>query len=326
MLDRSNQLSHTVGLERLRAGAAFLPTAIFPPKDGRPARVVWLDVGTAPIDEPFLAGDIEKVRTSAAWFVSDLSALKSFSADAAATPPVGGLIFHVARCGSTLARRLLGAATGTMVLSEPSLLNQAIADPSGASIGDVLAAFATVADRRGQSLHVKCTSSNLLESDQILDGRSDVPAIFIHREPGEVLASSHGLDWYQRLPESMRSKRAVADADEGNAAYLEALMRIGLRLAESGRVRCVAYPDIIRRFTDGELPRFFNCEMNEVLRLRMTVLATEYSKSPSEAFRSDAKHKAEIIARSPSIRRAVDRLGPLHRELLRHSEIPRSGW
>ena len=208
------------------------------------------------------------------------------------------------------------------LLAEPGVLNAMLLSDERVPLDQLLSCLELAAARRKGRAVVKCTSWNLFHADRLLPASGSPPAIFIHRDPGEVLASLHGLDWYERLPKAEQQSGGVADPDEGNAMYLERLMRQGLRLAESGRVRCVAYPDLVHRLADGDLPVFLGYEVDEATRRCMLDMAGEYSKDPRRRHRPDGAAKAAIVAQVPAIRRAAERLKPLHEALLRHSGPP----
>ena len=320
MLDRSQQLSYEEGLRLIEnSSGGFLPVACHPARDGRPARVVWMNVEGIAFDQPFQAEDLYRAGQSRAWFVTDWSACRS--GDETSARRLDGLIFHVSRCGSTLARRMLGVVPDLMVHSEPAIVNQALVDSASTSIGGILSAYRDLARHRRQRALIKCTSWNLLHSDRILTSAGGAPALFIHRNPGEVLASLHGNSWYERLPESMRDPEGPTDPDEGNARYLEVLMRTGLRLAESGRVRCVEYPDLVNRLIDGDLPEYFGYQVDSTLRERMLAASVANSKRPEAPFRGDTDRKGRIVADVPVIAREAMRLKPLH-EALRSWSVP----
>ena len=313
MLDRSRQLSHEEGLRLLESSPGeYLPVVCYPARDGRPDRVVWMNVEGLGFERPFQMEDLIRTEASRTWFVTGWPADRP--SDEVDGPRFGGLIFHVARCGSTLAARMLMAVPDLMVHSEPGVVNMALELPSR-SLGGILSAYQDVAQHRRQRALIKCTSSNLCHGERILESAGNAPALFIHRTPGEVLASLHGQSWHDRLPESMRDLEGPIDPDEGNGRFLEALMRSGLRLAEAGRVRCVEYPDLIERLVDGDLPEYFGYQVDSTLRERMLATAIADSKQPEASFRSDTDRKARIVAEVPAIGREAARLKPLYEAL-----------
>ena len=320
MLDCARQVDAAEGLDRLQRNGDFLPVGYLPAESTIPPRVVWVDLADSKLDRPFLRDELLSEHGGPRrWFVAPATSLRHGLLDGLFKRPLAGLVFHVARCGSTLARRMLGAVPGRVIFSEPGVLNAMLLSNERVPLDELLSCFELAAvDRNGRAV-VKCTSWNLFHADRLLRASGSPPAIFIHRDPGEVLASLHGLDRRDPLPEAARQSGGVTDRDEGNAMYLEELMRHGLRLAESGRVRCVAYPDLVHRLVDGDLPTFLGYEVDETTRRCMLDMAGEYSKDPRRRHRPDAAAKAAIVAQVPAIRRAAERLKPLHEALLAHA-------
>ena len=303
-------------MEAIADGRTFTPIRYLPGEAGDPPRVVWADLDRSRLDRPFFDEEfLPENRPGFRWFAAPATSLRGGLRDGLFARPLGGLIFHVARCGSTLARRLLGAVPDRVVFSEPGVLNTMISADDHRPLMDLFSCLEHTANERGARAVVKCTSWNLFHADRVLEGAGSPPAIFIHRDPGEVLASLQGADWFSRIPEADRPSQSVSDPDEGNGLYLEALMRSGLRLAEAGRVRCVEYPDLKTRLLDGDLPAFLGYEVDAETRARMEAVTQDHSKNPGEVYTADRARKAKIVAGTPAIRRAADRLKPLHEAL-----------
>jgi hypothetical protein len=131
-----------------------------------------------------------------------------------ACPPVAGFLFNVARCGSTLLANMLDVLPGSVVLKESGtvtmLLRRLVSASSEAERLD-LAELLTVTlplygrltgsaategsagDPAGEPstprLFVKPHSSAMVGAETLLELFPDTPAIFLYREPGEVVAS-----------------------------------------------------------------------------------------------------------------------------------------
>jgi len=105
-----------------------------------------------------------------------------------------GSIFHMQRCGSTLACHLIGALPGVVALSEPTIFHALLTGPG------------TVAERRvwlrrlmglhaaslcpdGEALVAKWSSASLVFEHEIAAAFPGVPAVFSYRDPVEVLVS-----------------------------------------------------------------------------------------------------------------------------------------
>lgn len=317
VLDRTNQISTAVGVQRLARGEPFMPVRHVPARDGRPSRLIWLDVRAVPFSRPFLGEDIKAIEPSRTWFVTATGSIDRVPATRIAAVPVRGVIFHVARCGSTLARRLLGEVDGHLVLSEPGVLNAALVDERTEMIGPLIRAVMAAGAGGFTRGYIKTTTWNVLHAAQILDALDQPPAIFLHREPGAVLASLYRSNADRGSIASPTSGPASRHAPhEQNARYLEAMMSAALELSRAGRLRCVSYDHLVERFIDGDLPSHLGFPIDDALKSRMRRCAVEYSKAPDREFESDASAKAALVDRNPWLRDWQRRLRPLHEALV----------
>jgi hypothetical protein len=123
-----------------------------------------------------------------------------------------GFIFHMSRCGSTLASQMLASNDRFFVLSEPTIIN-AILDPIlnitpndrsqllYACIAALLACSPVMCER----MFIKFRSWNVLYLNDILKEVPNVGWLFIHRHGLEVLASV-----LEKPPGWLRSRRRYA--------------------------------------------------------------------------------------------------------------------
>ena len=321
MLDRTKQMSTAVGLRRLETCEPFMPIRYVPAGGGRPRRLIWMDVEGIRFDHAFLGADIVANEPARSWFVTSLDAVFRVPDVRRTSVPVGGVIFHVARCGSTLARRLLGSIDGHRVLSEPGILNQSLLESTTDSLGPMMrCALAAGADPGGRG-YVKTTAWNVLHADQVLDGLGRPSAIFLHREPGAVLAATHESN-ERSMPtggDAVRRRRDLDRRHAVNAHYLEAMMSAALSLVEAGRLKCVSYETLVDRMIDGDLPAYFGFEADSEARKRLRRCAERNSKNPDRSYEGDTDRKNAYLDRHPSLAAARDRLKPLHDALERHS-------
>jgi hypothetical protein len=119
--------------------------------------------------------------------------------DRADDPPVGwrpaGSIFHMQRCGSTLACRLLGAIPGVVALSEPMIF-QSLLTGGGAPeerrrwLRRLMALHAGGLGAGGSALVIKWSSLLIAFEPEIAAAFAGMPAVFMYRDPLEVLVSS----------------------------------------------------------------------------------------------------------------------------------------
>ena len=284
---------------------------------GRPRRLVWMDVRDLSLDHAFLGADIVEHEPSRDWFVTGFDGLRRVPEERRAAVPLRGVVFHLARCGSTLVRRLLGAIDGRLVLSEPGILNQALLESASEDIEPLIdCALASFAGRCDAG-YIKSTNWNVLHGGEILDALGSPPAIFLFRDPGAILAAMHeSVEDRRRIqdPED-RYRRRWDEIHETNARHLEAMMDSALHLHESGRIRCAAYENVVERLTDGDLPEFLGFEVDADLRSSMLRCADVDSKDGTRDFKADGERKRRYLESQPSLLRHRARLDPIHRRL-----------
>jgi len=107
---------------------------------------------------------------------------------------VSGMIFHMGRCGSTLLSSLLSVLPGVYVLRE-SILFFSLTSSSGSPadkirwIRHLLAAYGSAIGGDLRHLVVKWQPFFAFHTDKIAAAFPNVPAVFLHRDPVEVLVS-----------------------------------------------------------------------------------------------------------------------------------------
>ena len=120
--------------------------------------------------------------------------------------PLGGIVFNVARCGSTLLANILGALPGAVVLKESTtvalLIRQLLAAPTERErqeLAEVLTATLPLYGRLAGTgvggahatgrVFLKPHSSLTVGAGPLLDLFPETPAIFLYRHPNDVVAS-----------------------------------------------------------------------------------------------------------------------------------------
>lgn len=113
--------------------------------------------------------------------------------------PLGGIIFHMGRCGSTLVAQALACLSDVVMLSEPPalhtllgwLVNAPELDPTAGSafLRGLISAMGQPRRSSDQRLFMKTDGFHICHCDRILAAFPDVPWIFIYRHPLEVLVS-----------------------------------------------------------------------------------------------------------------------------------------
>lgn len=160
--------------------------------------VDWADLSQERFEEPFFD------QTAARWASgprasqlvrTGLDALVALDAEPSLEP--AGLIFHMARCGSTTVSRLLSTLSGVVVLAEPSPLNALLAtEPGRVHDADMAQLVRLLVRALGRCRHgderrlvLKCTSWNIRHSAIFAAAFPGAPWVWVQRDPVRVLAS-----------------------------------------------------------------------------------------------------------------------------------------
>ena len=151
-----------------------------------------------------------------------------------------------------------------------------------------------------------------------------VPGVFIHRDPLLVLASIHRAapGWAQSGSDLAARFGIVSSADplEQAVHFLAAFLRSALDAEAHGILKLVAYPNILDRFINGDLPAYFGYEVDEATRVRMIAAAKYHSKEPGRRFVADEDKKRAQAEATPGLVELVEReLGDLYQEVLARS-------
>ncbi len=310
-LEPKNQINQYDGLAEIHSNGEFTPIAILPPTEAgdAPERVIWAEIGRGPFHAPFFGEDLVHRLGEARWFVSSADALPEFAFRSPGVP-LRGAILHMSRCGSTLARNLLGAVDRSLVMSEATLVNSALSQFTTRSLQPVLSGFLRPDGDRLQRGYLKCTSWNVLAADRLLDSFPGLPMVFIHRNPLEVLVSlSRTPGWGEGFPAGPSSLEleTVESPIERAAIRLRDFIAAAHRLKQRGACRIVEYPDIISRFIEGDLPEYFGYEVDDATRIRMRQVTEFNSKSLQDRFRSDSAEKLRRAGEIPDLQQAYEK-------------------
>lgn len=195
-----------LGLEeakaRIRAKRGLVPVAIDPSGAGS---IIWADLGRHPFKEWQFVYTIQKLVES-----GEIGECLTTGIEVLDCPDLfddglvpSGLIFHISRCGSTLAAKALSRPQGHMMISQGgplqygfwSYISQDWRRPIVAD-ADVLRRLRTLVlalcrRRVGDETHafVKFISWNVLYIDLICAAIPEAACLFLYRDPVEVVAS-----------------------------------------------------------------------------------------------------------------------------------------
>jgi hypothetical protein len=177
------------------------------------ALVRWIEVGSAPLAEPFLTDTVNQLRAQSPpprEIDTDIDTLLRVSARLPAVQPAG-FIFHLSHCGSTLIANALKSCGRTVVVSESlvvSLLLRSRAQKlqpylrerwestRRALLTSLFTLFAHYRTGAPEPLVVKFVSLDIMNMELIRLCWPDVPCIVVIRDPVEVMVSSlRGGGW-----------------------------------------------------------------------------------------------------------------------------------
>lgn len=292
-----------------RAAGATIAGPAWPPVDFLPVAlgglaggglaVEWAHFAGAPLAEPFYT---ESVRRALARPLSHLirrrTGLDDFIDDAAAegAPEPDGFIFHMSRCGSTLASRMLAALPGATVVSEAAPLDSMARIAAGADwpedrrIAGLRAMVGALGRRRepgARRFFVKLNAWHALELALFRLAFPLVPWVFLYREPAEVLASQMVLRGTELNPQAMppgfygiEDAAGLSGADYC-ALALARICAAALDAPDGGLfVDYAELPDAVA----GRILPHFGLAASPAERRMMDAITGRHAKRPESAF------------------------------------------
>jgi hypothetical protein len=201
-------------VQRIKERPGLIPVDV----DLKARRLVWLDIGQTPLEESYFFRTTQRFleRTAEPFrFSTGLEVLDDDSIAAQSCYPTG-FIFHLGRSGSTLLSKALARVPSHLVISEAPphffiwpLLGGGWGQPIRADhrnllrFGNLTLAMGRRRREEYQAHFVKFTTYNILYIDFIRAAFPDVPALFLYRDPSEVLVAmlNEGPGW-SRLKDS----------------------------------------------------------------------------------------------------------------------------
>lgn len=290
------------------------------PADGVPA-FDWVWVGPDPFTAPFHRdtirsagfrpmGRLTRVRTS-------LSAMIDGCGDEATLAPTG-FIFHMSRCGSTLAAQMLAASPHHIVMSEPEPVDAVVqwATTSGVALARQVAALRAVVaalgrDRNGVSTRyfLKLDAWHAFALPLFRAAFPDTPWIFLYRDPAEVLVSLKAEPGMHSAPGGLPAAligfdpATATNLDDYAARLFAALFdRVIDALPDGGLA--VHYPGLVGAMTTSAIPAHFGFAPSPEESAAMARAATRDAKAPARAFASDSAAKRAAV--SPTMTAAIE--------------------
>jgi hypothetical protein len=240
-----------------------------------------------------------------------------------------GIIFHVARCGSTLQAQLLKQLRGLVVYSEPPIINDLLMPSRTLTLNDQIAALRIIgrllAEHANAQFVLKLRSWNTLFCRVIAAAFPTTPWVFCFRDPVEVGVSvlARPPTWLRVfgeprnpfLPLIMPGLTTDNVSREQYVAHAFAAFCNSIADMNMSRGLLVNYEDLPRAVWQG-VAQHFGTNVSQDERERMTVVAQTYSKCALGSyvlFQPDAAAKQR--AASPELRAVMEAIAvpPLHR-------------
>uniref|UniRef100_B0T2U8 Aspartyl/asparaginyl beta-hydroxylase n=1 Tax=Caulobacter sp. (strain K31) TaxID=366602 RepID=B0T2U8_CAUSK len=322
-------------LEGLSPLRGWLPAEVSQ-VDGRPV-VAWLRFGRRRLTEPFYDDSLVLARrlpfNRLFGFRTPLAELEAWSGALAPPSKPDGLIFHMSRCGSTLAAQMLAAPARYIMVSEAAPIDAIVqlADHDEEAKAALLRAMVAVLGQTrnpGETRRfVKLDCWHSLDLPLFRRAFPDTPWVFLYRDPVEVMVShvrQRGMQMVPSLvaPALFGIDLADAPPDEDYCARVLAAVCAGaVRHYPQGGGLVVDYRELPEALFTRILPHF-GVAVSEAEADAMRQATVRDAKAPEQAFAPDGETKRR--AATVTVREICERrLGPVHRRLeaLRVEEI-----
>ena len=322
--------------ELLAARAGLIPIHI----DVEREQVVWCDIGEHELTEAFFGTFVARLAQDPGdrrVFVTGLDVL-AHDYDVLQLRAPAGFVFHMGRCGSTLLSRALARSPRHVVLSEAQPHNaiwwcwtERWRRPVRWTDERVRAYrnLVLLTGRRRSAAHrasfVKFSSWNVLVRPFIRQAFPDVPCLFVHRDPVEVVISCLRCPpaWLMTKGSPFAAFAAAASAEATAAmtdltfceAYLARLLTSALA-APSGDLAYLGYRDLTPQNLETILESAFGFVAPDDQLTLMREQFRRYSKDEDDGtpFVADTETKRRAV--TSEIRESVERaLRPLYERL-----------
>jgi hypothetical protein len=209
-----------------------------------------------------------------------------------------GLVFHVARCGSTLISQLLKTHDNLVVYAEPLPFNELLLPPHQGPRHELVAALRSLGDafaRHARRPYVlKFSSWNTLFCDLVAEAFPDTPWVLSLRDPVEVGVSllQQPAGWMRAVDDASRQLVRHVDPDNASRSPEEFVARL------YGSLPAAVWESVAPHFSQS---------IDDAQRERMVQAARINAKAPvgkSAAYASDVARKQ--AAASAELRHAID--------------------
>jgi len=307
--------------------AAWLPVQVVVAEDG--PSVDWAYFGDRRLTESFFEDSMRRAialpfnalfryRMTLADFLSHAEIAPNLAPD--------GFIFHMSRCGSTLAAQMFAALPDYVVISEAPPIDTVLQLARGAALetaAQALRAIVTSYGRRrpgARRFIVKLDSWHALALPVFQRAFPETPWTFFYRDPVEVMVSQMRMRGIQMLPAMVPASLFGIEPSENHdledygARVLGAICRAAAAAqAHDPRGRLINYRDLPGAVFTELLPHF-GLALDDGARATMQRVTQQDAKAPALTFTADSAAKQEEA--TPSLRQAAQtHVGAVYRQL-----------
>jgi hypothetical protein len=274
----------------------WLPTAIVPTAQG--ICIDWAFFGDRGLREPFFEDTTRQVLRR------PLNRLTRYRTPLGALPQIvqrlpvrepSGFIFHMSRCGSTLAGQMLAADPGTAVISEAGaidmllMLDNPLAPASGEAQAKLLRALILALGHGSRAAVFKFHSWHALALPLFRRLFPTTPWLFLYRDPAEVLASQLRDDGMQAIPVGLffpPDQGAPSAAEDRCLTILRRTCEAVVAPFAQGGGLLLNYDQLPGAVASRVLPHFGIASAAD-----MDAAARRDAKSPAKVFEADSLAK-----------------------------------
>jgi hypothetical protein len=309
---------------RTPAPIAFdrLPPPAWLPASVSGNKIIWLHFAGRRPDSAFFHDDCSRARSLPMnRFFPWQTSLPTLIRDVPPRDP-DGLVFHMSRCGSTLVAQMLGAPAGHVAVSEPEPVDAIVTAPGLRDEQRIVAlrALASAYARDTRRCFLKLDSWHVRALPLFRAAFPDVPWIFLHREPVEVIVSHLRMRGRQTVPGVVPAAALGMPEEETGIPIADYVARVLARFAEGalehaplGGGLVLDYRDLPSAVFDRVLAHF-GIGLSPDDRAAMEAAMGRDAKRDLE-FQPDGAAKRDEA--DDEIHAAAARLAPLRAALLR---------
>ena len=319
-------MNHGYGQMRENQGAPLPARAVLRP-DG--LYLALRDIDREELRDAFMQETIARVPAAESF----VQVARADTGKAAADSAPAGLVFHVARCGSTLISQLLKTHGNFVVYAEPLPFNELLLPPHPWPRPELVAALRTLGEafacHARKPYVLKFSSWNTLLCDLLAEAFPASPWVFSLRDPVEVGVSllRRPAGWMRAADDASRQIVRLVDPEGATQSPEELVARLyGAHCAAVGRLdprrgRLVHYAALPAAVWECVVPHFRQA-VGDQQRERMVRAARLDSKAPAgEAAEFSGDAVTKQAAASAGLRQAIETFArpPLERLVRLHA-------